>query len=78
MIVTYWFWCRIFATGFRVDACKHMWPAHLEAIYEGMTLPGGGQPFIYNEVSFENVTSNVLIYIFQINIAKKAGVFVNI
>ena len=35
--------------GFRVDACKHMWPSHLEAMYEGMTLPDGTQPFIYNE-----------------------------
>lgn len=37
-------------TGFRVDACKHMWPSHLNALYEGMTLPDGSQPFIFNEV----------------------------
>ena len=39
--------------GFRVDACKHMWPGHLEELYAGMSLPDGSQPFIFNEVSFK-------------------------
>lgn len=33
--------------GFRVDACKHMWPSHMEAVFQGLT---GTTPFIFNEV----------------------------
>ena len=57
--------------GFRVDACKHMWPGDLEVIFGGLNdLPtskgfaGGSRPFIYQEVidqggkySFENIFS---------------------
>ncbi len=36
--------------GFRLDASKHM-PAHeISAILAGLTLPGGGAPYIFQEV----------------------------
>ena len=44
--------------GFRVDACKHMWPGDLEYIYDGMndlsTTAGflsNTRPFIFSEAS---------------------------
>ncbi|XP_063062868.1 alpha-amylase-like isoform X1 [Engraulis encrasicolus] len=42
--------------GFRVDACKHMWPEDLKAIYGRLHnlntkwFPEGSRPFIYQEV----------------------------
>ena len=41
--------------GFRVDACKHMWPNDLDAMFNGMLNNlnddlGGGKPYIYQEV----------------------------
>ncbi|KAM9844640.1 alpha-amylase-like [Aulostomus maculatus] len=42
--------------GFRVDACKHMWPGDLQAVYGGLHnlnttwFPDGSKPFIYQEV----------------------------
>merc|ERR1719454_946757 len=41
--------------GFRVDACKHMWPGDLEVIYGQMLSNvnndlGGGKPYIFQEV----------------------------
>ena len=42
--------------GFRVDACKHMWPDHLEVIFQGLNdlnpeyFPAGTRPFIFQEV----------------------------
>ncbi|XP_076146302.1 alpha-amylase-like [Alosa pseudoharengus] len=42
--------------GFRVDACKHMWPQDLNAIYGRLHnlntewFPEGSRPFIYQEV----------------------------
>lgn len=36
--------------GFRIDASKHMAAHELGAIVDGLTLPGGGRPFIYHEV----------------------------
>nr|AHN13897.1 alpha-amylase [Siganus canaliculatus]AKA86463.1 alpha-amylase [Siganus canaliculatus] len=42
--------------GFRVDACKHMWPGDLSAIYGSLNnlntqwFSGGSRPFIYQEV----------------------------
>nr|CAD20263.1 amylase [Tetraodon nigroviridis]CAD20312.1 amylase [Tetraodon nigroviridis] len=42
--------------GFRVDACKHMWPGDLSAVYGRLNnlntnwFPGGSRPFIYQEV----------------------------
>ena len=43
--------------GFRVDACKHMWPGDLEVIFESLadlsTAKGfspGSRPFIFQEV----------------------------
>ncbi|XP_066548475.1 pancreatic alpha-amylase [Amia ocellicauda] len=42
--------------GFRVDACKHMWPGDLEAVYGKLKnlntkwFPKGSKPFIYQEV----------------------------
>ena len=42
--------------GFRVDACKHMWPGDLENIYHRLHnlssawFPNGSKPFIYQEV----------------------------
>uniref|UniRef100_A0A3Q4HJI5 Alpha-amylase n=1 Tax=Neolamprologus brichardi TaxID=32507 RepID=A0A3Q4HJI5_NEOBR len=42
--------------GFRVDACKHMWPGDLRAVYGRLNnlntqwFPGGARPFIYQEV----------------------------
>ena len=36
--------------GIRVDTGKHMWPSHMEAIYTGLLLPDGREPFIVNEV----------------------------
>jgi len=39
------------ASGFRVDAAKHMWPADLEALFSKVKdLPSGGRPFVYQEV----------------------------
>lgn len=48
--------------GFRVDACKHMWPGDLSAVYGRLNnlntqwFPGGARPFIYQEVSFSGQT----------------------
>ena len=36
--------------GFRIDGAKHMAAHELAAIVDGLTLPGGGQPYIYHEV----------------------------
>lgn len=36
--------------GFRIDASKHIAAHELGAIVGGLTLPGGGRPFIYHEV----------------------------
>ena len=42
--------------GFRVDACKHMWPEDLTAIYERLHnlnttwFPVASRPLIYQEV----------------------------
>jgi len=37
--------------GFRVDACKHMWPGDLEVIFGSISdLTFGGRPFIFQEV----------------------------
>ena len=41
--------------GFRVDACKHMWPNDLDAMFNGMLDNvidelGGGKPYIVQEV----------------------------
>lgn len=60
--------------GFRVDAAKHMWPADLQAIYNGLknlstkAFPANTQPFIYQEVTDMGgeavkkcVTNNVMI-----------------
>lgn len=44
--------------GFRVDACKHMWPGDLQAIYSQLRnlntkwFPTGSRPFIFQEVLF--------------------------
>ena len=40
--------------GFRVDACKHMWPGDLENIYGRLNVikSDGMPPFMYNEVNF--------------------------
>ncbi|TSK13584.1 Pancreatic alpha-amylase [Bagarius yarrelli] len=42
--------------GFRVDACKHMWPGDLKAVFSKLNdlntrwFPAGSRPFIYQEV----------------------------
>ncbi|KAB5535973.1 hypothetical protein PHYPO_G00123990 [Pangasianodon hypophthalmus] len=42
--------------GFRVDACKHMWPGDLKVVYGRLKnlntnwFPSGARPFIYQEV----------------------------
>lgn len=42
--------------GFRVDACKHMWPGDLAAVYGRLHnlntkwFAGGSRPFIFQEV----------------------------
>ena len=43
--------------GFRVDACKHMWPGDLDAIFSSLSdlstaagFSAGQRPFIYQEV----------------------------
>merc|ERR1719376_118285 len=37
--------------GFRVDACKHMWPGDLEAMFGSLKdLPSGGRAMIFQEV----------------------------
>ena len=39
--------------GFRVDACKHMWPGDLDIIYDKLHnlntqwFPGGTKPYIF-------------------------------
>lgn len=44
--------------GFRMDACKHMWPGDLENVYgrlHNLSLrwfPNGSRPFIFQEVTF--------------------------
>lgn len=53
--------------GFRVDACKHMWPGDLSAVYGRLHnlntkwFPSGSKPFIFQEVidlGGEPITSN--------------------
>ncbi|XP_063317627.1 alpha-amylase [Pelmatolapia mariae] len=53
--------------GFRVDACKHMWPGDLSAVYGRLNnlntqwFSGGSRPFIYQEVidlGGEPITAN--------------------
>ncbi|XP_055332054.1 pancreatic alpha-amylase-like [Paramacrobiotus metropolitanus] len=47
---------RIGVAGFRVDASKHMWPAHLEALFGGLNnlnttyFPAGSRPYVFHEV----------------------------
>jgi len=47
---------EIGVAGFRVDACKHMWPGDMEAMYSKVSnlntrwFPANTQPFIFNEV----------------------------
>ena len=47
---------NIGVAGFRVDACKHMWPGDIEAVYSRLNtlneawFPPGTMPFIQNEV----------------------------
>ncbi len=36
--------------GFRIDAAKHMAAHEVGAILAGLTLPGGGKPYIFSEV----------------------------
>jgi alpha-amylase len=42
--------------GFRVDACKHMWPGDIQAVYNQVNnlntqwFPANTRPFIFNEV----------------------------
>jgi len=36
--------------GFRIDAAKHMAAHEVGAILDGLTLPGGGRPYIFSEV----------------------------
>ncbi|MEQ2267062.1 hypothetical protein XENORESO_001182 [Xenotaenia resolanae] len=42
--------------GFRVDACKHMWPGDLDNVYRRLNnlntkwFPSGARPFIFQEV----------------------------
>ena len=41
--------------GFRVDACKHMWPGDLDTMFNGMLQNvnsdlGSGRPYIFQEV----------------------------
>ena len=42
--------------GFRVDACKHMWPGDMSAVYSKVKqlntewFPAGTDPFVFNEV----------------------------
>lgn len=44
--------------GFRVDACKHMWPGDLENVYGRLQnlnttwFPRDSKPFIFQEVKF--------------------------
>ena len=39
------------AAGFRVDACKHMWPGDLEVIFGNLpNTKYGGKPFVAQEV----------------------------
>lgn len=46
--------------GFRVDACKHMWPGDLSAVYGRLHnlntkwFSGGSRPFIFQEVLLSN------------------------
>ena len=45
--------------GFRVDACKHMWPGDMEAMYNKVNqlntqwFPANTFPFIFNEVKIK-------------------------
>jgi pullulanase-type alpha-1,6-glucosidase len=45
--------------GFRIDAAKHI-PAHeLAAILNGLTLPGGGRPYIFQEVIDQDASERI-------------------
>lgn len=50
--------------GFRVDACKHMWPGDLSAVYGRLHnlntkwFAGGSRPFIFQEVLFFKDTNS--------------------
>ena len=49
--------------GFRVDACKHMWPGDMENFYNRVNnlntnwFPANTRPFIFNEVSASDFNS---------------------
>ena len=52
--------------GFRVDACKHMWPGDLEVIYGGLPnlnirsgFRAGARPFIAQEVIDQGCDLNI-------------------
>jgi len=58
---------QIGVAGFRVDACKHMWPADMENMYSRVQdlntkwFPAGTKPFIFNEVCTMNSFKNELV-----------------
>ena len=45
--------------GFRIDGAKHMASQEIAAILKGLTMPGGGSPYIYQEVIDTNQTERV-------------------
>lgn len=53
--------------GFRVDACKHMWPGDLSAVYGRLHnlntkwFAAGSRPFIFQEVGFSKCSFRSLL-----------------
>jgi pullulanase/glycogen debranching enzyme len=45
--------------GFRIDGAKHMASQDIAAILKGLTMPGGGSPYIYQEVIDTNQSERI-------------------
>jgi len=61
---------EIGVAGFRIDAAKHMWPAELQLILNGVKnlntdagFPANTRPFVYNEASYCNFYLSKIISI---------------
>ena len=56
--------------GFRVDACKHMWPGDLQNTLGRLHnlntkwFSGGSRPFIYQEVRLQGLTRLLVLRVF--------------
>lgn len=66
--------------GFRVDACKHMWPGDLAAVYGRLHnlntkwFNGGSRPFIFQEVpsSQRNIWTHQTYFILRLSYSRSS------